>query len=669
MSNFTNRQLSILFFLVEKGHFATAEQLAEFSGSSVRSVRSDVCSLNSVLSNDATICINSTPAKGYQLEIINPSQYKEFEARIIAGYGFYKKVGVDKTLRRLHILQRMLSSERVKNEELAEELFLTKSALKYDLAWTNDFFHSYQIKVVSESGKGSYLVGDEKSIRLAMVETFCSQYLKIESAIEIEEFRKEFYDDFDYYQEIRRAFLKIIRERKYSMKDISTKKLSTYLVLIKKRVASGKTISLNYKEKKEIINTYEFELTKKTFKINHLFEDVEMSEDELYFFTILLICHRDLDLLEKNDEETVNKQFLGETVKGYEKIVDNLIANNTFSFYRMELFQRFRNHMISSLYTIYVGEKYHQNQNWLLTTYYELSEFEFSPLAIQFARCFLFEAESVYQTKINVALVDRYIVLFDLILKRINFDFKKRRIAIVSLAGRLAGREYKDYILERFQPFIDYIDIFNQYEMRRINFEDYDVAITDGILYDNFYPLEFVQFRILSLQSSKVELFEHAFIKGYSTEVIDYLSNITSINLDFECSSYQILFKMLSFKYGGTKAHDFEQILLKEEKMYSFFNQSSMIAMIICDRSKTNSDFVDIYISNNKMMWDSCREVKCIICVSLDKSLNMVKLKTLNKLLHCMWNNLKVCLDICRDASTTYQDIFKDIIRSHFLSK
>ena len=669
MYNLTDRQLSILYLLLDKKTWVTSKQLADFSASSVRTIKSEITKVNEILMKENLMHIDAVTGQGYKLEKRAQIDFTDFENRIKSEYSFYKKYGVVKMSRRLHIMQRLLSSESVKIDDIADELYVSKSAIKHDMRWVGEFLASYGIQIVSRPIVGSCLIGDEKDIRVAMVETFCSQYYFIQSNYNVQAFHDEFYVDYKYYEKIRLALLEILRDSKYSMREISTKKISTYVVLIRRRIKDGKYVQISQKEKIELKDSYELQVAKLIVKIPCLYEHIAIYEDEIYYLAILLICYRDVDLMDKNDQETIHKQFLGETVKRYERIANKLQSDQYSLFFKMELFNRFRIHLLSTLYSLYVCAKYHQNGFQHLSTYFEIADYEFSPYGTELARQFLMITEKVFQTTVTHDYIDRYIILFELILKRINLDYKKRRIAIVSLAGRSVAREYKEFILDQFHDFVDYIDVFNQYEMSRICFENYDITFVDGLKFDNVYPIDFVTYRILSSEIANLQIFESAFIKGYSTEMLNYLKEITKIHHNFECSSFFILFKMLSFKYGGENTSVYEEMLNRKEQMYSFYNARSMVALIMCDYEMSQCAFVDIYVSNHKMLWNRNNEVKCIISVSLPDDLSMVQMKTINMILHVLYSNLKVCKDLCVDMKYTYQSIFKDIIRSNFLRK
>lgn len=664
-----NRHLAILFYFFTIDKTATSEQLSEFTSSSVRTIKSDIIMINELLEKENICKVDSTKSKGYVLTILDKDGIASFSSRIKSEYSFYKNDNLEKMSRRIYIIQRILSSESVKIDDLADELFLTRSALKDDLVWITDFFKSYDIELYSKASKGLSYKGEEYNIRSIMVETFCSQYHELQDIYLVKDFNNMFYNNIDYYKEIRHKLLKIIRESSYSMKDISTKKLATYIVLIKNRIKNNNTIVLDEELKKEIEFTYECDLAKEIVKIPDLFNDVEINQDELYAITKKLICYRDIDINDVKDLKTIKPIFIKEISEKYDQICNQLKAELGNSLFKLELFSRYRSSMISYLYPIYMLNKYDSNYKKALTTYYEVANFEFSPITIEMARNFFIAATKVFQTEFNPYMANRYIILLELILKRISYSYKKRRIAVLSCAGRSTAREYKERFLDKFGDFIEYADIFNQYEMRRINFDDYDVAIGDSEPIFNYYPIEIINGNLLNIEDSTIPIFKSVFINGYSREQINKIIDITSIYENFECTSYTILFKMFSYKLAINKAKEFEDKLLVGEKCFSYLNPDSGIALVMCDYRLTNREFIEIYSSESKMMWDNQHEVKYIVVASFDNNTNVVDLKVINKILQVLYNRPKEVANLVVKKEDTYNKIFNKIITNNFLRK
>ena len=664
-----NRHLAILFYFISINRNATSKQLSEFTSSSIRTIKSDIAIINELLDEDKICTIDSTKAKGYVLRVLDEDNMEGFSYRIKSQYSFYKNESLEKMSRRIYIIQRILSSRNVKIDDIADELYLTRSALRDDLSWVTEFFKSYDLDIVVKPSKGLFYSGEEEKIRSIMVETFCSQYHNLQDRFLVKEFNDMFYEDNTYYEYIRHRLLKIIRESDYSMRDINTKKMATYIVLIKNRIKNNHNVKIDSEIKREIEFSYELGLAKEIVKIPDLYNDINISEDEVYVIAKRLICLRDIDITVNSDIKTIKPIYIKEISDICDIILNDISNELGNSLYKLELFARYRKRMISFLYPIYMLKKYDSTYKKVLTTYYEIANYEFSPIAIEMARIFLIKAGEVFETEFNSYMANSYILMLELMLEKINYSYKKRKLAILSCAGRAIAGEYKDRLSEMFDDFIEYMHVFNQYEMRRIDFNDYDIAIGDNDPIFNYYPIKIVNSNLLNIGDPTLPLFNKVFRGGYIRTEVDKLIDITTIYDSFECTGYHILFKMLSFKYAHMNTNKFEERLLAGEKTFSYLNSDSEIAMIMCDYKLTNREFVDVYTSENKMMWDKQREVKYIFVVSIDNNINAVNLKVVNKILQVLYHKPEFVGDLLQDKEKTYNNIFNKIITNHFISK
>jgi transcriptional antiterminator len=171
-----NRHLAILFYFISINRNATSKELSKFTSSSIRTIKSDITIINELLDEDKICTIDSTKAKGYVLRVLDEDNMESFSSSIKSQYSFYKNESIEKMSRRIYIIQRILSSRNVKIDDIADELYLTRSALRDDLSWVTEFFKSYDLDIVVKPSKGLFYSGEEEKIRSIMVETFCSQY-------------------------------------------------------------------------------------------------------------------------------------------------------------------------------------------------------------------------------------------------------------------------------------------------------------------------------------------------------------------------------------------------------------------------------------------------------------------------------------------------------------
>ncbi|MFQ6792727.1 MAG: hypothetical protein ACLRT4_08090 [Thomasclavelia sp.] len=663
-----SRHLSILYYFIVIAPKATSKQLAQFTSTSVRSIKSDIAIINELLSEDGVCFIVANQAKGYEFKILDKEKYIDFSSKVRSEYSFFKNTNVEKMKRRLYITQRISSSEHVLVDDLADELYLTRFAIKDDLVWVTNFFKTYDLNLFSKANKGLSYQGDEYDIRFIMIETFCSQYHDLPDIYSIVAFDTMFYQDFNYYQDIRHQFLKIIRDSAYIAKDINTKKLATYIVLTKNRIKQGYTIIFDEQLKNLMRGQYEYQIAKKVFEIKGLYDDLEIGEDELCAFTKALVVYRDVDLMVTEDMATVNFEYVSEARKIYNQIFTDDLDGIGNSLYRKELFLRYQSDFVSSIYEIYMLNEFDSNYKYRLSTYYEIADYEFSPLAIEMTREVLLKIGEILKTHFNDVTANRFILLFELILKKVNYKYHKKRIAILSLGGRVITRNYREMILEKFDRYVEYMDVFNQYEMRKINFSDYDIGLGDSDSIFNYYPIDILNCNLLKIDDSTINLFEKVFSSGYDRSQVEKLIKITNIDDNFECNSYLQLFKLISYKFSNEPKR-LEKILLDSEKVYSYLNIQSSTALIMCDYRVTKKEFVEIYSSNNKMYWDKEKSVKYIIVLSINNNTNITDLKVINKIMQVLFHRPEKLESLMENIEITYNEIFNKIIKDSFIRR
>ena len=240
-----NRHLIILDALTRSHEPITAEQLALLSRSSVRTVKNDLAMLKKQLADEETATIESYKSKGYLIKPIHEWLYVKLLMNIEAMMRVFYNRSIEVTNRRMYILQRILTEETVLIDDICEALFVSRSAIAKDIEWATQFLESYDLTVQSIPGKGLVMKGEEKKIRNAMVEVHCSQYHDFQQLYPYEPFNKLFYDDKQEYEDVRHAFLAILRNTRISVYDLAAKKIPTYMCLVKGRVKQGKLIELD----------------------------------------------------------------------------------------------------------------------------------------------------------------------------------------------------------------------------------------------------------------------------------------------------------------------------------------------------------------------------------------------------------------------------------------
>lgn len=187
-------------------------------------IKEDIKSLNAYLRQEQIGFIESVPGRGYQLIIEDQGRGNQLKLMIERSYEFFFDKDVGRIKLRIFILKKILAVPSLEYADLLNEVHLTQSALRRDFEWIREFLQSYdlKLKVVNDAIQ---VRGSELQRRKAMLEAFCDNYYGLDDALLVKEFDSLFYEDDQEYENIRHAFLNILRPEQIVINDLSTKKL------------------------------------------------------------------------------------------------------------------------------------------------------------------------------------------------------------------------------------------------------------------------------------------------------------------------------------------------------------------------------------------------------------------------------------------------------------
>ncbi len=656
----SRRQLLILHTLYIHGGAVTSDDLARHANVSIRTVQSEIELLNEKLNREGIAKIVSTPSKGHELEAIDTERFLELREQILNSFGFFRENDIECMRRRILIAQRLLTGSGVKVDELANELYLSKTSIRDDLSWVTDFFASYRIEVKSRAYLGLYCEGDEFEIRQLMVEVFCGQYHELGDIENVEGFEALFYDNKQYYNDLRHAVLKCIRESKMSMGDLESKQICTYLCLMQKRIQNGKEIAESPKMKHLCEGSYEAMLAKKICSLSQVY--VTVSETEMYIFSYLLMCLRDYDISLQSETGTISSEL----IKMAEDVVDYIIDDmgNTLGgmFVHTELFQKNRKIFISALMPLYFRSLYDTNRHKHLVSYYHYKNNDYSPVAIELSREIQRSAEGILHDQIDELAFRQITELNDLLLSLADFKYVKRRIALVDDTGKANARILKKMLMEQFGRFIEYIHIFEQYELRRVDFSDYDCFMINEIENQYSYPMDYVEYDPVSLGFSLNKIFSSVFAKGYSRKVLEEMAPITHIHKNVICDTYQMLLQLVAYKYSTIADEELYRYILEGERLHSYFESASETAFLFLPYSYIEREFVDFWYMEKKINCGDGRGMRAAIIVCLKNDRPLDEIRTLNEIFRWIRGSRAFLERVADDYAGVYAEVFDNYI-------
>jgi lichenan operon transcriptional antiterminator len=257
------RMIGILRELMAAKTALTSEYLANVIQVTSRTIRNDMKELDALLTENGA-AIRAVRGTGYELIIHDHELFRTLLKEIFQTDS-PKSKGIP-TLpeeRADYLIKRLLLSEGyVKLEDLAEELYISKSTIQNDLRTVKKRLKAYGLELEKRPNYGLKLKGDEMKWRFCM-----SEYLFNRKETE----RSLIQDGVPLLPEeemkvIQTITLEQIKEEEITLSDIGLNNLIIHIAIACKRIQSGNYVSWYKEELKDIIKQKEFEVATNILK-------------------------------------------------------------------------------------------------------------------------------------------------------------------------------------------------------------------------------------------------------------------------------------------------------------------------------------------------------------------------------------------------------------------
>ncbi|WP_017470942.1 BglG family transcription antiterminator [Amphibacillus jilinensis] len=228
------RMRKMLMKLAESNRPVTSKELATELQVSTKTIQNNMKSIHELIPPDVAEVV-SYRGKGYQLHILNQQSFKQHlnDSDYIHECETFQD--------RVHyIMERLLMTcDYIKLEALADELFVTRSALKNEFKEVRRILDKYNLSLETKPYYGTKIVGSEFNIRYCISEYIFNQKSDLiehdEEWVEIISFEK--------LSEIKEVVLGKLRINRIYISDISLQNLITHIAISCKRIEDGYSIS------------------------------------------------------------------------------------------------------------------------------------------------------------------------------------------------------------------------------------------------------------------------------------------------------------------------------------------------------------------------------------------------------------------------------------------
>ncbi|MBM7541172.1 BglG family transcription antiterminator [Amphibacillus cookii] len=356
MELLARREVEILHLLRNSKTLQTGESLSLLLGVTPRTIRNDVKKLNATISKYGAEII-AYRGKGYELEIREGDAFHQLYSRHLSLIKSHKVMTGVRSENEIEeqiikkILMNCLTETSVYQEALAEELFISLSALKSYLTSIKAKIAAYGLVLVTDRLTGIKVTGSEEKIR------FCiSQYLFNHQSIGV-------YNDIFPDNEIKRLkdlTLRILLRHQLQLTDVALENLIIHIEITIRRAMKNRLSDYHVHVTEHLIKTKEYMVAREM--VNDIKEELEINiESEIFYLTQHLLASSRLHMKDIVKEEynkiagMVNDVFVEIEKKTSlhlyddQKLIDGLIVHLSVALKRIEYQMNSRNDILSSI--------------------------------------------------------------------------------------------------------------------------------------------------------------------------------------------------------------------------------------------------------------------------------------------------------------------------------
>lgn len=265
----------------------TGNYLANINQVSSRTIREDVKSLDlSLIQNGAYI--DSVMGQGYKLEIKDEQLFRNYLKKIAnresTAEGHIPKLPEERIT---YLVKRFLLSDRyIKLDDLAEEMYISKSTLQNDLAQVKNMLLAYDIRLESRPNYGMKVNADELKLRFCMAEYIFDRDEGMGKLLFTPHFTSLSQEVLDSIIEI---IMKQIHVHRIILSDIAINNLVIHIAIAYKRIKAGYHVTIYKTDMEEILEQMEYQVAEEIVrKVEKKFQ-VEFPPEETAYIALHLL--------------------------------------------------------------------------------------------------------------------------------------------------------------------------------------------------------------------------------------------------------------------------------------------------------------------------------------------------------------------------------------------
>lgn len=300
---------AILRELMGAKSMITSEDLANVIHVTSRTVRNDIKELDAILLRNGAE-IKSTRGTGYELVVQDEQRFRKFMQDIFQSDALQHDGSPTLPEERVqYLIKRLLLTEGyVKLEDLADEMFISKSTIQNDLREAKKVLEKFDISLDKRPNYGFKLKSDEAKLRYCI-----SEYLfnRVETKPNVDHAGISILVE-DEIVEIRMIILAQIKENHIKLSDISLNNLIVHIAIACRRIKNKNYVNLHQDELEEIRSQKEYLVAQNIIRDLEVRFAVNFPQEEIAYIAIHLLGSSMVTSLNSKDSDI--KDFIDQDI-------------------------------------------------------------------------------------------------------------------------------------------------------------------------------------------------------------------------------------------------------------------------------------------------------------------------------------------------------------------
>ena len=607
------RLLMEFYALIHAKEPICSQSLASYVGVSQRTLKNDIVDLRNFAS--ASGCqLRSKKGVGYWLEVIDDTILEPVSEQLEIYFNEMNYIKKEYVSRTNDIIRRIIAEdEYVKLDDLADELYLSRSSIRQDMKEARRVLKTFGLTLEAKRGQGVKIVGKELNRRYCMVELVEQHYYKSLTIFKYSKYKESFEVTDEEAAAIRKIFLDVLRNSTVKITDPFINRSVQYIILMRYRHRHSCFLQFDDQQKNLLRQFEEYTIAAKILKTLCSLEGFVEDENEIYAIELLLLLW--LDLYEDDPVEQRYPLFAKQAEALTTRILNRCDQLWGFDFSVSENAHRI---LIPSLIPILAKIYFGCTELVAMGFHVENNSIRTTPLSICFAHCAAEVIKEQSQIQITENEINFLAVRFYALIDEIQFHIKGRRLLICSRNGMQASQIIRHKLLRRFSPvWFAALEIYDFYEVRKLDPKAYDYVLLNFPSYSYHYEIPFIQIDQIPTSQQMDKIYHDILLDSYCLpQILDSFHFASTCFFDdYEYESKSAFCNLISYKHAKNskcvqqlkrRLNQLNELIIRDET-----------AIIFISRQWTQQSFFEIYRCAHSGLWGQ-KKVRYLIVISVD---------------------------------------------------